>query len=161
MIGASVLSGFAALKGGAGLVTIIAREESYPLIASISPPEIMVVPVKSYEEVTEMSFDSLAIGPGLGTGEWDKEVLNLLFSDIRPIVVDADALNLIAKHDPDWILMVKEVGEKEQNLLQVGPHRRFYSKERELLSPRRAQLNQVLLIQQVTWECRPQGLGIL
>ena len=100
MIGASVLSGFAALKGGAGLVTIIAREESYPLIASISPPEIMVVPVKSYEEVTEMSFDSLAIGPGLGTGEWDKEVLNLLFSDIRPIVVDADALNLIAKHDP-------------------------------------------------------------
>ena len=50
----------------------------------------------------------------------------------------------------DWILMVKEAGEKEQNLLQGGPHRRFYSKERELLSPRRAQLNQVLLIQQVT-----------
>ena len=69
MIGASVLSGYAALKGGAGLVTIIAREESYPLIASMSPPEIMVIPVRSYEEVTEMPFDSLAIGPGLGIGK--------------------------------------------------------------------------------------------
>ena len=100
MVGASVLSGIAALKGGAGLVTIIAREDTYPLIASMAPPEIMVVPVKSYIEVTEMSFDVIAIGPGLGKGEWDNEVLELLVSDIRPLIIDADALNLLARNNP-------------------------------------------------------------
>ena len=100
MIGASVLSGIAALKGGAGLVTIIAREDMYSLIASISPPEIMIVPVKSYKEVNEMPLDTIAIGPGLGKGEWDSEVLELLTSEIRPLIIDADALNLIARNNP-------------------------------------------------------------
>ena len=100
MTGAPIISGYSALKGGAGLVTLVVREDIYPLVVSNAPPELMVIPVKDYHEVVDMPFDSLAIGPGLGRGDWENEVLDLLLSDIRPTIVDADALNLIARKDP-------------------------------------------------------------
>ncbi|HIL54101.1 MAG TPA: NAD(P)H-hydrate dehydratase [Verrucomicrobia bacterium] len=100
MNGAAVLASTGAARGGAGLVTIIAREDSYQRLAAMAPPEIMVRCVKSYAQVSDMDFDTLAIGPGLGQGSWDDEILDLLVSDIRPTVVDADALNLLARNEP-------------------------------------------------------------
>ena len=66
MNGAAVLASTGAARGGAGLVTIIAREDSYQRLAAMAPPEIMVRCVKSYAQVSDMDFDTLAIGPGLG-----------------------------------------------------------------------------------------------
>ena len=100
MNGAAVLAAIGAARGGAGLVTIVAHEDSYESLATMAPPEIMVRSVKSYAQVSDMDFDTLAIGPGLGQGSWDPEILDLLVSDIRPIVIDADALNLIARNEP-------------------------------------------------------------
>ena len=101
MNGAAVLASTGAARGGAGLVTIIAHEDSYKRLAAMAPPEIMVRSVKSYAQVSDMDFDTLAIGPGLGQGSWEDEILDLLVSDIRPIVIDADALNLLARNDPN------------------------------------------------------------
>ena len=78
MTGAPIISGYSALKGGAGLVTLVVREDIYPLVVSNAPPELMVVPVKDYHEVVDMPFDSLAIGPGLGRGDWENEVLDIV-----------------------------------------------------------------------------------
>jgi NAD(P)H-hydrate epimerase len=58
------------------------------------------------------AFDVIAVGPGLGTGEWSRLVLWTVLSHCKPeqgLVVDADALNLLAvleglPHHQDWIL---------------------------------------------------------
>lgn len=98
--GAAVLASTAALRGGAGLVTLFARPDNYPALAAAAPPEVMVRPVDSYAEIANVELDALAVGPGLGSGDWDEAVLHLLLHDPRPVVVDADALNLLARHDP-------------------------------------------------------------
>lgn len=101
--GAAILAAQGALRGGAGLVTILARGQSYPALCALAPPEIMVRQVDSYKSAADPAFDVLVVGPGLGSGEWDQEVLNLLVHDQRPVVVDADALNLLAGNDPGTI----------------------------------------------------------
>ncbi len=95
LTGAAALTTMAALRGGAGLVTLLAPEELQGTLASLVPPEVMVRPVEDYAEVSEMPFNVLAIGPGLGVTA-NAGVLNLIASDPRPMVLDADALNHIA-----------------------------------------------------------------
>jgi len=98
--GAAILCANAALRGGAGLVTLFARGDAYPILAATAPPEVMVKPVESYSEARDTELDALAIGPGLGSGDWDDEMLDLILNDRRPAIVDADALNLLARNDP-------------------------------------------------------------
>ena len=100
-------------------------------MAAMAPPEIMVRSVKSYTEVSEIDFDTLAIGPGLGQGSWDDEILDLLISDIRPIVIDADALNLLARNDPSDLvnapaprLITPHPGEMQRLCPEVSGSRR-------------------------------------
>ena len=64
--GAAELACRGALRAGAGLVTLIVKEDAYDILAQRVPPEIMVKPLQDYREVLEMRFDALAIGPGLG-----------------------------------------------------------------------------------------------
>ena len=102
LTGAAVLSSSAAVRGGAGLVTLLVSEDLYPLIVNQTIPEVMVRPVKSYAEVGDMNFDALAIGPGLGS-EKVLPVLDLIANDPRPCVLDADALNLLASAGVDLL----------------------------------------------------------
>ena len=46
MTGAPIISGYSALRGGAGLVTLVVKEDIYPLVVCNAPPELMVVSVK-------------------------------------------------------------------------------------------------------------------
>ncbi len=102
-LGAAVLTATGALRGGAGLVTLFVREEIYPLTVAMTPPEIMVKPVKKYREVLQENLDALAIGPGLGL-EHEAEVLGVMQQANMPAVIDADALNMLARHGLDTIL---------------------------------------------------------
>ncbi len=104
-LGAAVLSATGALRGGAGLVTLFVREEIYPLIVALTPPEIMVKPVKDYREVLHEKLDALAIGPGLGL-EYEAEVLEVIKKANMPAVIDADALNILARHGLDSLLPI-------------------------------------------------------
>jgi ADP-dependent NAD(P)H-hydrate dehydratase / NAD(P)H-hydrate epimerase len=99
-LGAAVLASSGALRGGAGLVTLLVKEDAYALMASLTPPEIMVKAVKDYREVLDMRFDALAIGPGLGS-EFEDEVLDVIRRSQIPAVLDADALNMISRHGFD------------------------------------------------------------
>ncbi len=94
LLGAALLASSAAVRGGAGLVTLMVPEEIYPLIAVQTAPEVMVRPVRSCEEAAHLPFDVLAMGPGLGTHA--AELHQLIRHDPRPLILDADALNELA-----------------------------------------------------------------
>ncbi len=97
-IGAGLLAAKGALRGGAGLVTLWVKEDVYPLIAAKAPAEVMVRVVKDYRDVVSAPHDALAIGPGLGF-ESEDEVLEVIRSARMPVVIDADALTMLARSD--------------------------------------------------------------
>ncbi|MEI6753822.1 MAG: NAD(P)H-hydrate dehydratase [Paludibacter sp.] len=102
MAGASVLAGKAALRSGAGLVSIHGPASNRIIVQS-TVPELIFYSDKSEDHITEVklvdSYDAVAIGPGIGqsdeTAAFLKETLGKLDS---PCVLDADALNLIGKN---------------------------------------------------------------
>ena len=97
-LGAAQMCAEAAVRAGAGLVTLYCHEDAYPLLASRVAPEVMVRPVKSYGEISEPDAQCLLMGPGLGTVEGaEADALHALAMDFRgTVVLDADALNLAA-----------------------------------------------------------------
>ncbi|HEY2573170.1 MAG TPA: NAD(P)H-hydrate dehydratase [Verrucomicrobiaceae bacterium] len=99
-LGAAILCATGALRVGAGLVSLFVKENEYEMIASLSPPEIMVHAVKDYREVLQAKLDALALGPGLGAAH-DDELLELVKAAEIPTVVDADALNALARRGLD------------------------------------------------------------
>jgi len=95
LAGAAALCALGALKAGGGLITLFVKEQDYPLILPLVPIEVMVRPVLSYLEILHERLDALAIGPGLGKAGTD--ILSLISQFQNPTVIDADALNLIAR----------------------------------------------------------------
>ena len=95
--GASRLAGEAALRCGAGLVSIACRPDSQTAIAA-ARPELMVHAVTSASELRPLlrRADVIAIGPGLGTDPWAQALLGAVLEHPGPRVFDADALNLLA-----------------------------------------------------------------
>lgn len=99
--GAARLAAEAALRVGAGLVTL-ATHPDHVTSALTAVPELMVRPVQSAADLEPLlaKCSVLAIGPGLGQGEWGRALWELCRRVERPQVVDADALNLLAL-EPD------------------------------------------------------------
>ena len=96
--GAAVLAATGALRGGGGLVTLHVPYSIQSQIAAKSPPEIIIRGYENPAEVLESRFDALVVGCGLG--ELAEEAglgLISLLSNPAPTVVDADALNTIAR----------------------------------------------------------------
>ncbi len=98
--GAIRLAGEAALRSGAGLVRVLTHATNItPLLASC--PELMTdeLTPETMEDALAWA-DVIAIGPGLGQTEWGKSALQQVKLSKKPMVWDADALNLLAI-DPD------------------------------------------------------------
>jgi NAD(P)H-hydrate epimerase len=97
--GAAVLAACGALRGGAGLVTLFVPSAVRQLIASSCPPELIVRETGNPREVLDFRHDSLVIGCGLGEMDSMAEagLLDLIRNSKAPTVVDADALNLLAR----------------------------------------------------------------
>ncbi len=100
LTGAARLASTAAALMGGGLVTLFCAEEIYEMLAAACPPEVMVRPVRSCQEIRDFRLDALGVGPGLGP-EGLSGLAELLREDPRPVVVDADALTALAALD-DW-----------------------------------------------------------
>lgn len=95
LIGAAILCAEGALRSGAGLVEVFIPEEIYSIVAAAAPPEAMIKPIISYSELDEEAVDSWGVGPGLGEAHGD-EVMRLLERAPKPMVVDADGLNILS-----------------------------------------------------------------
>src|SRR6188768_1237754 len=110
MPGAAHLAGTAALRVGAGLVTVAGAAENIAAVSGATP-ELIYLPVSSVTRLDESlaAASVIAVGPGLGTGDWSMRLWAQVLRAQRPLtVVDADALNLLAL-DPvrlpaDWII---------------------------------------------------------
>ncbi|MFT3762009.1 MAG: NAD(P)H-hydrate dehydratase [Pseudoxanthomonas sp.] len=106
--GAIVLCAEAALRSGAGLLTVATRESNVAVVLS-RRPEAMAAAVESTADLSPLlaAPDVVAIGPGLGQDDWGRAVFQLALASGKPLVVDADALNLLAAQPrtlPDAIL---------------------------------------------------------
>lgn len=95
--GAALLSAEAALRCGAGMVTLATRPE-HVTASLVRRPEIMCSGVESTYALTALTgrADVLVIGPGLGQAPWGRSLLSLAPQCSVPQVWDADALNLLA-----------------------------------------------------------------
>lgn len=107
MGGAVRLAGEAALRTGAGLVTVAAHPHS--LAALNARPELMSVAIGSATDLEHALERAtvVALGPGLGQSPWSMEVFRVALAAAKPMVVDADALNLLAaepQRRDDWVL---------------------------------------------------------
>ncbi|MEO6079164.1 MAG: NAD(P)H-hydrate dehydratase [Steroidobacteraceae bacterium] len=113
MPGAVRLAGEAALRVGAGLVTVASLPEHLDAVIG-ARPELMFRAVHSGLDVPALLADAdvIVIGPGLGRSDWAHDVLAAALTARQrqqQLVVDADALNLIAagsvlQYCTDWVL---------------------------------------------------------
>lgn len=108
MGGAARLAAEAALRTGAGLVSLATRPEHVvPVLAT--RPEIMAHGIEDPLQLDPLLRHSthIAIGPGLGQSDWGRALFEMAMAAGRPLVVDADGLNLLAEAPvlrDDWVL---------------------------------------------------------
>lgn len=97
--GAAALAASGALRGGAGLVTLFVPKAAHAMIASQCPPEVILRGYENPAQVLEHRYDALVVGCGLGklTNTSASGILELISKSATPVVIDADALNLIAE----------------------------------------------------------------
>ena len=99
--GAAVMCSHAAVRAGAGLLTLYVHREVYPIVAAAAAPEVMVRPLDSPLDLLkpgspdEPKYDVLAVGPGLGRAG-DSDLRELIEKWPGPMIVDADGLNALA-----------------------------------------------------------------
>ena len=99
MPGAVILAARAALRSGAAMATVVTRLEHVAAVASACP-EVMVYGSEN-GDLPDLCADKIsvvAIGPGLGRDAWAHRLLMQSIALDRPMVLDADALNLIAEN---------------------------------------------------------------
>lgn len=106
MIGAALLSAKSCLRSGAGLLSVhIPKCAQLPLLASV-PEAITDLDTSDYffSDVDNLqAYTAIGIGPGLGKAEETARALKRLIQEAKvPLVIDADALNILAEN-PTWI----------------------------------------------------------
>lgn len=113
MSGAAYLSAKAAYRTGAGLVKVLTPEENRIIIQSSLPEALLgVYNRESFDENIAAEAvkwaDVVAVGPGMGTDDTAKKLLTaVLKNSVNPIVIDADALNIIAGDSKLWDIVPK------------------------------------------------------
>lgn len=95
MAGAAILSARAAYRAGAGMVKVITVPENREILQGAVPEALLGTPGELREGMEWA--DVIAIGPGMGTGGTAREMLvTVLQESSLPLLMDADALNLLA-----------------------------------------------------------------
>jgi ADP-dependent NAD(P)H-hydrate dehydratase / NAD(P)H-hydrate epimerase len=106
--GAARLATAGALRSGAGLVSVGTRAAHVHMITSALPEAMCravddaILPVGMLERASV-----LALGPGLGMGDWGRRIFDAVINRDITKVVDADGLNWLARrggHAPNWVL---------------------------------------------------------
>lgn len=102
-MGACILAAEACLKSGVGLCTL-AVPSDWMSIVQVSTPRAMAIDQDSMEGLEK--YQAIGIGPGLGTSEESFKVLSYVLKNYKkPIVLDADALNLLSQYQELWDLV--------------------------------------------------------
>jgi len=108
-MGAVCLASKAALKTGCGLVTAFIPQCGYSIVQT-AIPEVMVITDVAEKLISKIDFDikpqAIGIGPGIGQEQaTQKAFYEFLKTNKIPLVVDADALNILAVN-PSWLALL-------------------------------------------------------
>ncbi|PIQ46908.1 MAG: bifunctional ADP-dependent NAD(P)H-hydrate dehydratase/NAD(P)H-hydrate epimerase [Cytophagales bacterium CG12_big_fil_rev_8_21_14_0_65_40_12] len=120
-MGAAFLAAKACLRSGAGLLTVHIPSSGNAILQSLLP-EAMVSLDEHEDYSTKLNevdgYDVIAVGPGIGTNKATGEMLNQLLSSMnKPMVFDADALNLLSRDNklldmiPEHSILTPHLGE--------------------------------------------------
>ncbi len=101
-MGAAVLAGKAALRSGAGLITVHHPKNELSIIPT-AVPELMTSIDESETEFSKLpdiyNYSAIAIGPGIGKAKNSQAAFKLLIQESKlPLIIDADALNILAEN---------------------------------------------------------------
>lgn len=109
MAGAAVLSATSAFRAGAGLVQVFIPKELFPIVQCGIPEATCVE--RNLSKLNLLPYDAMAIGPGLSRSKESVELVETLLSNFtRPMVIDADALNIIAENNLFHLIKDKPLG---------------------------------------------------
>jgi NAD(P)H-hydrate epimerase len=108
MAGAVALAGEAALRAGAGLVSVATRSV-HAAVLTTRRPELMCHGVEDGGGLAPLlaRADVVVLGPGLGRDDWGRALFGAVLDSGLPLVLDADALNLLAlmpELRDNWVL---------------------------------------------------------
>ncbi len=108
MPGAPILAANAAFASGAGLVTVATRPE-HLIAVTAQRPEALVCGVQDPKQLKPLLARAtvIVLGPGLGQSAWSEALFEAALKTTLPVILDADALNLLAKHPKEserWLL---------------------------------------------------------
>jgi NAD(P)H-hydrate epimerase len=120
-VGAAVLASGSCLRSGVGLLTVAVPGCGYDIIQT-TRPEAMCLADDQPDFISELPglkpYQAVAIGPGLGQNEASRAVLEKLLRETKvPLVLDADALNLLGEHRellallPENTVLTPHIGE--------------------------------------------------
>ena len=100
MGGAPLMAAEAGLRTGAGLVSVITRAAHRPAILA-RRPEVMVQDADDTAAVVDLlgRATAIAVGPGIGRGQWGESLFRMALATPRPLVIDADGLRWLAEID--------------------------------------------------------------
>ena len=104
-MGAAVLAGGGCLRSGAGLVTVHVPSSGVEILQTTIPEAMLSIDKdpSCFSEVPKPDrFNAIGIGPGLGMDVHSEKALKLLIQSGMPLVLDADALNILAEN-PTWM----------------------------------------------------------
>ena len=149
-VGAARLSSEACLRAGVGLLTAFIPKCAYVIMQS-TVPECMVITSETVKTVSQLpeikEYQAIAIGPGLGQENECLETLAILLISCQiPLVLDADALNLLASN-PHLLIHIPEnsvltphpkelerlVGESKNEIEQLEKAQEFAQKHKVVL----------------------------
>lgn len=116
MAGAAILSARGALRSGAGLVRVSIPEELFPII-QVGVPEATCISRSLSPDQLEQ-YQAIVIGPGLGDENSNVSLIKMVLEEVYgTVIIDADALNLIAQNKE-----LQNVMNKSSENLIITPH---------------------------------------
>ncbi|WP_411273996.1 NAD(P)H-hydrate dehydratase [Daejeonella sp.] len=160
-MGAALLCADACLHSGAGLTTACIPESGFTAL-NIRSPEIMAIARNNFIPISmSREFSSIAIGPGLGTNDEALLIVRSILSDHnKPVVLDADALNILAmkpelfKHLPAMSILTPHMKEFDR---MFGEHHSWWERV-DTARQRAIEFNIVILLKnQYSFIVLPNG----
>lgn len=99
MMGAAILSAKACLRSGSGLLSLLIAEDERFIIQNAAPEAMCIFRENNSYQIDITKYNAIGIGCGLGNSQEAKDLLNaIIYNYQKPLVLDADALNIISSN---------------------------------------------------------------
>lgn len=157
-MGAALLTTSACLHTGAGLVTACIPQSGLTAL-NVSLPEAMFLSREEFQHANLQKYQAIAVGPGLGIGEQQIQLLKNVLHINKPLVLDADALNIISQNHllneiPQQSIITPHMKEFDR---LFGEHDSWWSRVETAKQKSIALQIVIVLKNQYTFVCLPTG----